>query len=58
MDKVINVSDLPKENMEKDIIDWINIKNRDVRFNYKGIEGILKVSFLKSKRWNTARSNI
>ena len=38
MDKVINVSDLPKENMEKDIIDWINIKNRDVRFNYKGLK--------------------
>ncbi|MGJ0122103.1 hypothetical protein [Staphylococcus sp. HMSC14C01] len=54
MDKVINVSDLPKrKHGKKDIIDWINIKNRDVRFNYKGIEGILKVSFLKKVNGGT-----
>lgn len=46
MNNIINVLDLPKRQFgNKEIIDWINMNNAKVRFNYKGIKGVLNVSF-------------
>lgn len=48
MDSVINVEDLPKrKHGNKYIIDWINIKNHKVRFDYKGLQGFLIISCIK-----------
>lgn len=48
MNNIINRDDLPKKKHgNKKVIDWNSLNNTKVNFNYKGIKGKLKVSFIK-----------
>src|SRR5699024_841807 len=48
MNNIINRDDLPKKKHgNKNVIDWINIKNHKVRFDYKGLKGFLIISCIK-----------